>query len=62
MEPSDANYLTPEEVREGSFDFIVSSSVFEHLLGNRGEVEKVMGLLKPDGVMGLHTLICEEVP
>ena len=62
MEPSGEYYLTPEEVREGNFDFIVSSSVFEHLLGNRGEVEKIMELLKPDGIMGLHTLICEEVP
>ena len=62
MEPLDENYLTSEEVTESSFDFLVSSSVFEHLFGNRGEVEKVIGLLKPDGIMALHTLICEEVP
>lgn len=54
--------LPPSEVIAGSFDFLMSSSVFEHLLGNRGDVDKVIGLVKPDGVMGLHTLICEEVP
>ena len=62
IEPTDENYLTPSEVTEGSFDFLMSSSVFEHLLGNRGDVDRVIKLVKPDGVMGLHTLICEEVP
>lgn len=60
MESLDANYLM--QINEGEFDFIVSSSVFEHLLGNRGEVEKIMEFLKPDGIMALHTLVCEEVP
>ena len=62
MEPRDENYLTPTEVIAGGFDFLMSSSVFEHLLGNRGDVDKVIGLVKPNGVMALHTLICEEVP
>lgn len=62
IEPTDENYLTPAEVTDGSFDFLVSSSVFEHLLGNQGDVDGVINLVKPDGVMGLHTLICEEVP
>ena len=62
MKPLDENYLSPEEVVKEGFDFLVSSSVFEHLLGNRGDVEKVIGLVKPNGIMALHTLICEEVP
>ena len=56
------NYLSPEEVKPESFDFLVTTSVFEHLLGNQGDVEKIISLVKPDGVMALHTLICDEVP
>ncbi len=62
MEPLDENYLTKDEVKPQSFDFLVSTSVFEHLLGTQGDVEKIIDLIKPDGTMALHTLICEEVP
>lgn len=62
MEPLDENYLSAAEVQPASFDFLVTSSVFEHLLGNRGDVDKIINLIKPSGVMALHTLICEEVP
>ena len=58
----DESYLSAEELKPGSFDFLVTSSVFEHLLGNQGDVEKIINLIKLDGVMALHTLICEEVP
>ena len=62
MKPLDENYLSADEVKPSSFDFLTSSSVFEHLLGNQGDVDNVIGLIKPDGIMALHTLICEEVP
>ena len=58
----DESYLSVEEIKPASFDFLVTSSVFEHLLGNQGDVEKIIGLVKDDGVMALHTLICDEVP
>jgi len=57
----DNSYLSAAEVKPASFDFLTTSSVFEHLLG-AGDVEKIISLVKPDGVMALHTLICEEVP
>lgn len=57
----DKNYLPIQEMRPKSFDFVLTCSVFEHLLG-RGDVEKIINLVKTDGVMGMHTLICEEVP
>lgn len=55
------NYLTAEELKPASFDFVITCSVFEHLIG-AADVEKIFALLKPDGIMALHTLICEEVP
>ena len=60
MEARDENYLS--EVSPKSFDFLVSSSVFEHLNGIEGDVDRIIELIKPTGIMGLHTLICEEVP
>lgn len=55
------NYLTAEELKPASFDFVITCSVFEHLIG-AADVEKIFALLKPDGIMALHTLICDEVP
>lgn len=55
------NYLSADEMTPGTFDFVISCSVFEHLLG-AGDVEKIFSLLKPDGTAALHTLICEEIP
>lgn len=55
------NYLTAEELKPATFDFVITCSVFEHLLG-ASDVEKIFALLKADGVAAIHTLICEEVP
>ena len=62
IKPFNENYWSADEVKPASFDFLVSTSVFEHLFGNQGDVDKIIGLIKPDGIMALHTLICEEVP
>ena len=55
------NYLSAEELTPATFDFVITCSVFEHLLGS-SDVEKIFALLKSDGIMALHTLVCEEVP
>ncbi len=52
-------YLT--ELEPASFGFVITCSVFEHLLG-AGDVEKIFALLKDDGIAAIHTLVCEEVP
>ena len=62
MKPFGENYLPADEIKPGNFDFVVTTSVFEHLLGNRGDVDKVMGLLNSNGVMGLNLFVCEEMP
>lgn len=54
-----AGYLT--ELKPATFDFVITCSVFEHLLGAK-DVDKIFALLKADGIAALHTLICEEVP
>ena len=62
MKPTDENYLSADEVKPSSFDFLLTTSVFEHLIGTHGDVDNIINLIKPDGIMALHTLICEEVP
>ena len=57
----DENYLAAENLSPASFDFVITCSVFEHLLG-AGDVEKIFALLKSDGTAALHTLVCEEIP
>lgn len=54
-------YLKDKEVNQGEFDVVICCSVLEHLVG-KVEVEKVFGLIAEDGVLCLHTLVCEEVP
>lgn len=54
-------YLEDKDVKQGGFDIVVCCSVLEHLIG-KAEVEKVFGLIAEDGVLCLHTLVCEEVP
>lgn len=55
------NYLSAEDLTPATFDFVITCSVFEHLLGAE-DVEKILALLTAGGTMALHTLICEEVP
>lgn len=55
------DYLRDEDMRPGSFDMVITCSVFEHLLG-REDVEEIIGLLNGSGTLCVHTLICEEVP
>ena len=58
---NDPSYITDELMKDGSFDVVTTSSVFEHLAGKE-QVDKVMRLLKNTGTFCLHTLVCEEVP
>lgn len=57
--PSD--YLLDRDMIPGSFDIVVTCSVFEHLLG-RPDVDEIIGLLNNEGILCTHTLVCEEVP
>ncbi len=61
MSRPDENYLPPESLTPASFDFVITCSVFEHLIG-ADDFAKIFALLKDDGIAALHTLVCEEVP
>jgi hypothetical protein len=55
------DYLTEAEMTPGGFDFVITTSVFEHLL-RREQWDAIDRLVAPTGVHGLHTLVRETVP
>jgi cyclopropane fatty-acyl-phospholipid synthase-like methyltransferase len=46
---------------QGSFDFVISTSVFEHLT-LREHFDGINKLVYEHGVLGLHTLVRENIP
>ena len=59
--PAHHGYLDKRELSPGTFDFVITTSVFEHFR-TRQHFDSVEALLSHDGVLGVHTLVCEEVP
>ncbi|UDM51233.1 methyltransferase domain-containing protein [Cupriavidus sp. MP-37] len=45
----------------GEFDFVISTSVFEHVR-RREDLDAINALVSSSGVMGVHTLVREEIP
>lgn len=56
-----SDYLDASELVSGRFDFLITTSVLEHLL-QRKHFDAIHTLISQQGVMGLHTLVCEQVP
>lgn len=54
-------YLADSEIVKRGFDLVVTTSVLEHLRG-REALDEIESLVADDGVMGIHTLVAEEVP
>lgn len=55
------DYLDDTELAPGSFDFVITTSVFEHFT-QREPFDSVEALVSENGVLGLHTLVSEIVP
>jgi len=62
MKPQAANdYYSDEDLVRGAFDFVVSCSVFEHLIGEK-KIDALLSLANDKGIIAIHTLVCDEVP
>jgi len=59
--PRSEDYLDSRELLPNTFDFVISTSVFEHF-ARREQFNAVHELVSERGVLGLHTLVCEAVP
>lgn len=56
-----AGRLREQDLAAGSFDLVISTSVFEHFR-RPSDFSKVLGLVGNSGVVALHTLVREAVP
>lgn len=54
-------FLTDEYLTNNTFDFVITTSVFEHLL-KREMLEEINSLVSDNGVMGVHLLVAEHIP
>ena len=59
--PEQSSYLDIKDLASGGFDFVITTSVFEHLT-KREHFDEINMLVSADGVMGLHTMVREVVP
>lgn len=56
-----SDYISTTELHTTRFDFVITTSVLEHLL-KREHFNDINSLVNDHGVMGLHTLVCENIP
>ena len=59
--PRRKDFLEDSDVTPASFDFVITTSVFEHFT-RREQFDSVEALVSENGVLGLHTIVCENVP
>jgi hypothetical protein len=55
------DYLADADLTPRAFDFVISTSVFEHLT-RRGQWDRIEALVAPGGALGIHTLVAEQAP
>jgi hypothetical protein len=54
-------YISEDTLNRTLFAFAITTSVFEHLR-DRKHLDEIASLVADDGVMGIHTLVAEEIP
>lgn len=59
--PSRQGFLPDAALQDNRYSFVITTSVFEHFT-RREQFDQVAALVAPDGVLGLHTVVCETVP
>lgn len=57
---SHPGFLGENDLVPGGFDFAVTTSVFEHVM-DVDILDDISGLVSPVGVLGVHTMVSEEV-
>jgi hypothetical protein len=59
--PRGEGHLDEAALVPGGFDLVITTSVFEHLT-RREHFDAINSLVSEQGVLGIHTLVCESVP
>ena len=55
------NYMTHEQLLSKKYEFVISTSVLEHIR-DLSPYDEMVKLLSDNGVLGVHTLVREEIP
>ncbi len=50
-----------KDINDKQYDFVINSAMFEHVL-DRKSLDTVNNLVSNDGVLMIHTVICENIP
>lgn len=58
-ETGGVSYVSPEALEV--YKLVINSAMFEHVL-DRAALDEVNHLVADDGVLALHTLVCERIP
>lgn len=58
---ADSNLMYMKQSEVGKYKTVINSAMFEHVL-KREDLEAVNHLVDSDGVLMLHTVVCERVP
>lgn len=61
MKDTAQKYLADSELLEGSFDFVITTSVLEHVR-SINSLDKIAGLVSPEGILSIHTVVREIIP
>ena len=59
--PKREGFIDEGALAPGSFDLVITTSVLEHL-ARREDFDFMEALVSKHGVLGIHTLVCENVP
>lgn len=60
--PQQKNYVDCDQLIPGTFDFVITTSVFEHFT-LREQFDSVnTAVNSEDGVLGIHTVVCGNIP
>lgn len=57
--PESSRYVAQSDL--GQYSVVLNSAMFEHVL-SRQDLDDVNDLVKPDGALIFHTVVCENVP
>ena len=55
------DYLGSSDLVPGGYDFVLTTSVFEHLT-KREQLDQISSLVASRGILGLHTMVREGIP
>lgn len=61
VEDRNSTLMYVDEIQRGASTFVINSAMFEHVINRQG-LDEVNNLVSEDGILMIHTLVCEKIP